>query len=88
MRTEKEKMLAGEMYHAGDPEIQADQAAAKMWMVRYNASLAASATERCALLRELLSGVGDGAVRGDGGGAGPVAGGAGGDHDHQRADMV
>ena len=62
MRTEKEKMLPGEMYHAGDPEIQADQAAAKMWMVRYNASLAASAAERCALLRELLSGVGDGAV--------------------------
>jgi maltose O-acetyltransferase len=40
MRTEKEKMLAGELYHAGDPKIQADQAAAKVWMVRYNASLA------------------------------------------------
>jgi len=39
MRTEKEKMLAGELYHAGAPEIQADQAAAQAWMVRYNTSL-------------------------------------------------
>jgi maltose O-acetyltransferase len=60
--TEKEKMLAGELYHAGAPEIQADQIAAKMWMVRYNGSLAASADERRKLLRELLSEVGDGAV--------------------------
>jgi hypothetical protein len=30
MRTEKQKMLAGELYHAGDPEIQADQATAKV----------------------------------------------------------
>jgi maltose O-acetyltransferase len=62
MRTEKEKMLTGELYHAGDPEIQADQATAKVWMVRYNASLAASAAERRTILRELLSEVGDGAV--------------------------
>jgi maltose O-acetyltransferase len=62
MRTEKEKMLAGKFYHAGDPEIQADQAAAKAWMVRYNAALATSAAERRVLLRELLSEVGDGAV--------------------------
>jgi maltose O-acetyltransferase len=62
MWTEKQKMLAGELYHAGDPEIQADQAAAKSWMVRYNAALAASAQERRALLRELLPEVGDGAV--------------------------
>jgi maltose O-acetyltransferase len=60
--SEKEKMLAGELYHAGDPEIQKDQAAAKAWMVLYNASLAASAAERRALLRELFSEVGDGAV--------------------------
>jgi maltose O-acetyltransferase len=62
MRTEKQKMLAGELYHAGDPEIQADQATAKSWMVRYNAALGASAGERRALLRELLPEVGDGAV--------------------------
>jgi hypothetical protein len=62
MRTEKQKMLAGELYRAGDAEIQADQATAKSWMVRYNAALGASAAERRALLRELLPEVGDGAV--------------------------
>jgi len=29
VRTEKEKMLAGELYDAGDPELQADMAAAR-----------------------------------------------------------
>src|SRR5258707_5545941 len=62
MRTEKKKMFEGDLYHAGDPEIQAHQAAAKAWMVRYNAALGASAAERRALLRELLTEVGDGAV--------------------------
>ena len=62
MRTEKQKMLAGELYHAGDPEVQADQATAKVWMVRYNASLAASAAERRTILRELLAEVGESAV--------------------------
>jgi maltose O-acetyltransferase len=61
-RTEKQKMLAGELYHAGDPELQADQAAAKAWMVRYNAALGASAAERRLLLRERFADVGDGAV--------------------------
>lgn len=60
--SEKQKMLAGELYRPGDPEIQADQAAAKLWMVRYNAALAAPATERRALLREIFGEVGDGAV--------------------------
>src|ERR1700754_1786649 len=62
MRTEKQKMLAGELYRPGDTEIQADQAAAKSWMVRYKAALGASAAYRRALLRELLQEVGDGAV--------------------------
>src|SRR6202035_4290555 len=29
--SEKKKMLAGKLYHAGDREIQADQATAKAW---------------------------------------------------------
>ena len=62
MRSEKEKMLAGEFYHAGDAELQADAARAKAWMARYNASMAAPADERGRLLRELLASVGDGAV--------------------------
>src|SRR5690606_33987375 len=60
--SEKQKMLAGELYHPGDPEILADQAAAKAWMVRYNAALAASPDERRALLAERLASVGAGAV--------------------------
>ena len=62
MKTEKQKMLAGELYRPGDPEIQADAAAAKAWMARYNAAFAASAGERRALLRERFGAVGDGAV--------------------------
>ncbi len=60
--TEREKMLAGLPYRPGDPELQALQAAAKHWMVRYNAALAAPPAERRALLRQQLAAVGDGAV--------------------------
>lgn len=61
-RTEKQKMLAGELYRAGDPEIQADSAAAKAWMARYNQSLALPAPDRRALLSERLAHVGADAV--------------------------
>lgn len=61
-RSEKEKMLAGELYRPGDPEIQRDAAAAKAWLVRYNAALAASPGERRALLAERFAAVGEGAV--------------------------
>ncbi len=60
--TEKQQMLAGELYRPGDPEIQADLAATKEWLVRYNAALAASPAERRALLAERLASVGEGAV--------------------------
>ncbi len=42
-RSEKRKMLAGELYDPADAEIQADQAATKRWLVRYNAALRGSA---------------------------------------------
>lgn len=61
-RTEKQKMLAGELYRAGDPELQQDRAAAAAWMVRYNASLGASSAARHALLRERLRAVGHAAA--------------------------
>jgi len=61
-RTEKEKMLAGELYDPGAPEIQADQAATKRWLVRYNAALDMAPAERRELLLERLAAVGDGAV--------------------------
>ncbi len=57
-RTEKQKMLAGELYRASDPELLADAAAASAWMVRYNASLAAPPAEQRALLAERLAQVG------------------------------
>jgi maltose O-acetyltransferase len=60
-KTEKQKMLAGELYRPDD-ELGADQAAAKAWMVRYNAALAAPVSERHALLCERLARVGKGAV--------------------------
>ncbi|GJD50084.1 Maltose O-acetyltransferase [Methylobacterium crusticola] len=61
-RSEKQKMLAGELYRAADAEIQADAAAAKAWMVRYNASLGLPPAERRALLAERLAAVGADAV--------------------------
>ncbi|MBB5863668.1 sugar O-acetyltransferase [Xanthomonas sp. 3058] len=62
MRTEKQKMLAGELYNAADVELQADQAAAADWMARYNATLAQPPAQRHALLVERLAAVGEGAV--------------------------
>jgi len=61
-RTEKEKMLAGELYDASDPELQAELEATHHWLARYNAALDATAAERRALLLERLAGVGDGAM--------------------------
>jgi maltose O-acetyltransferase len=60
-KTEKQKMLAGELYRP-DEELGAEQAAAKAWMVRYNAALASPVSERHALLRERLGRVGKDAV--------------------------
>ena len=62
VRREMEKMLAGELYWPGDPEIGAAQMATKVWLVQYNAQSAASPAERRAMLRERLAAVGDGAV--------------------------
>ncbi|MQX98753.1 sugar O-acetyltransferase [Sinorhizobium medicae] len=61
-RTQKEKMLAGEMYNAADPEIQTDLLAAGAWLKRYNSTSGDSAEQWHALLRERLGEVGPGAV--------------------------
>jgi len=61
VKSEKQKMLAGELYRP-DEELGAEQAAAKVWIVRYNASLAAPVSERHALLCERLGHVGRDAV--------------------------
>src|ERR1700712_4398037 len=60
--TQKQKMLAGELYHPDDPEIQADGQSCKLWMVRYNAALAETPALRREMLRERFATVGDGAV--------------------------
>jgi maltose O-acetyltransferase len=62
MASEKEKMLAGELYRAVGPEIAADAARASAWLARYNAATTASADERHAMLTELFAAVGEGAV--------------------------
>ena len=56
-KTEKQKMLAGELYRP-DAEIAAEQAVTKAWLVRYNAALAQPVSARHALLRERLGHVG------------------------------
>lgn len=53
--TEKQKMLAGQLYAAGDPELVAERAAAAAWMARYNASIGLPATDRLELLRQQLA---------------------------------
>ncbi len=61
MRSEKEKMLAGELYVADCPELAADNARASAWMDRFNARSSVPAEERHAMLAELFASVGDGA---------------------------
>ncbi|MFJ3460043.1 sugar O-acetyltransferase [Achromobacter spanius] len=61
-RTQKQRMLAGELYTAADDEIQADQLAASAWMKRYNALLGEPPEQWHALLRERLASVGEGAL--------------------------
>jgi maltose O-acetyltransferase len=62
MRTEKDKMLAGELYDAGAPELQAELEATHRWLARYNAAFDMPASERRKLLVERFAVVGDGAV--------------------------
>ncbi|WP_295853383.1 sugar O-acetyltransferase [Tardiphaga sp.] len=50
-KTEKQKMLAGDLYRPGGPELNADEKANKVWMARYNAVLDRPVAERLALLK-------------------------------------
>ncbi len=59
--TQKQRMLAGELYDAGDAEIQGDHAAAVAWMARYNA-LDLPMEQRHVLLAERLAYAGKGAT--------------------------
>ncbi|TIT53841.1 MAG: sugar O-acetyltransferase [Mesorhizobium sp.] len=62
MRSQKEKMLAGEFYNAADPEIQADLLATGAWLKRYNDTLGQTTGHWHELLSERLGEVGRGTV--------------------------
>ena len=59
MRSEKDKMLAGEPFDAGDPQLQADRAGTMAWLARYNAAIALPNHEKLTLLRERFASVGE-----------------------------
>lgn len=61
-QTEKQKMLAGALYNAGDDEIQADLAATRAWLVQYNAALGMPSDARRTLLAQRLGAVGEGST--------------------------
>lgn len=61
IRTEKDKMLAGELYSAADADLQSDLAETQRWLAEFNASLALSAPERRAILTRRLGALGEGA---------------------------
>lgn len=60
MTTEKQKMLAGQLYVATGAELAADARRVAEWMDRYNASIARTQQDYPALLREMLASVGEG----------------------------
>jgi maltose O-acetyltransferase len=61
-KTEKNKMLAGDLYHAGDQELLAERRHAQQVLARYNATPDDDHQFRTALLRDFLSAIGEGTV--------------------------
>lgn len=59
MKTEKEKMLAGELYNAADPELVRERLNARRLTRLYNQTLETDDALRAELLRELLGSTGD-----------------------------
>ena len=62
MPSEREKMLAGELYRASDPELVAAHLRAQQILMRYNATQPTESHVRDSLLRELLGAVGESAM--------------------------
>lgn len=58
MKTEKEKMLHGERYHAGDPELVKDRLNARRLTRLFNQSLETDDTQRSELLKEMFGSTG------------------------------
>jgi len=59
MSEQKDRMLAGELYRANDPELRADSERCDRLLRRFNATGAAGRDERAVILRELLGSVGE-----------------------------
>jgi maltose O-acetyltransferase len=59
-RSQRDRMLAGELYIADDPQLAADNLRALTLTRAFNSSDPADAQARLALLRELLGSVGEG----------------------------
>jgi len=59
MSEQKDRMLAGELYRASDPELRADAERCDRLLRRFNATGAEDRDERAAILRELLGSVGE-----------------------------
>ena len=59
--TEREKMLAGELYLASDPELVAGRVRARQLWQRFNTSPPGDPEQRGSILRELLGRLGEGA---------------------------
>jgi maltose O-acetyltransferase len=57
--TEKEKMLAGEVYDATDPELLRELAETRERIYDYNALRPSETEEMRAILKEMLGGIGD-----------------------------
>lgn len=60
MHGQKQKMLAGELFVADDPELVEDNRRASRWMDRYNATHMLGQRERQALMADLFAKVGEG----------------------------
>ena len=61
-KTEKEKMLAGELYRGSDRELLAERRHAQQLLARYNGARDDGQDLRATLLRDLLNTVGEGTV--------------------------
>ena len=60
LKTEKEKMIAGELYLPGDPELAAERRRAQGLMAAYNKTIVGD-TSRIQILKDLLGDPGQGA---------------------------
>ncbi|MBP2079142.1 sugar O-acetyltransferase [Oceanobacillus polygoni] len=59
MKTEKEKMISGEMYNPADPELVQDRTEARRKVRIYNQTLETEGEKRTNILKELLGSTGE-----------------------------